>query len=135
MNASASNIGTATEPLGGQPARGAKQSVSDLDEQVAYHRVIEAVLWAMPAVAICRLRVGLVELPGMADNVITAYSGPRVLKVKRAICLGLAALHQSNVRNGERPPSRKGPQADRCRAPMPPRSLDNLTTVLAPHAA
>jgi len=33
-------------------------------------------LWAMPAVAIYRLRLGLLELPGMADNVITAYSGP-----------------------------------------------------------
>jgi len=66
----------AQEPLGGQPAPGAKQSVPDLDEQVAYQRAFEAVLWAMPAAAIYRFRVGLLEQPGMADNVITAYSGP-----------------------------------------------------------
>jgi len=65
----------AQEPLGGQPAPGAKQSVPDLDEQVAYQRAFEAVLWAMPAAAIYRFRVGLLEQPGMADNVITAYSG------------------------------------------------------------
>ena len=64
------------EPLGGQPAPGAKQSVSNLDEQVAYQRAFEAVLWAMPASAIYRFRTGLLEQPGMADNVITAYSGP-----------------------------------------------------------
>ena len=66
----------AQEPLGGQPAAGAKQSVADLDQQVAYQRAFEAVLWAMPASAIYRFRVGLLEQPGMADNVITAYSGP-----------------------------------------------------------
>ncbi len=66
----------AQEPLGGQPAPGAKQSVADLDQQVAYQRAFEAVLWAMPASAIYRFRVGLLEQPGMADNVITAYSGP-----------------------------------------------------------
>ena len=65
-----------TEPLGGQPAPGAKQSVSNLDEQVAYQRAFDAVLWAMPASAIYRFRAGLLEQPGMADNVITAYSGP-----------------------------------------------------------
>ena len=65
-----------TEPVGGQPPPGAKQSVSDLDAQVAYQRAFEAVLWAMPASAIYRFRVGLLEQPGMADNVITAYSGP-----------------------------------------------------------
>jgi hypothetical protein len=68
--------GGQSEPQGGQPPRGAKQSVTDLDKQVAYQRSFEAVLWAMPATAIYRLRVGLLEQPGMADNVITAYSGP-----------------------------------------------------------
>jgi hypothetical protein len=66
----------AQEPLGGQPSPGAKQSVTDLESQVAYQRAFEAVLWAMPASAIYRFRVGLLEQPGMADNVITAYSGP-----------------------------------------------------------
>jgi hypothetical protein len=60
----------------GQPPAAAKQSVPDLDAQAAYQRAFEALLWAMPAVAIYRLRVGLLEQPGMADNVITAYSGP-----------------------------------------------------------
>ncbi len=66
----------AQEAHGGQPAPGAKQSVVDLDEQVAYQRAFEAVLWAMPASAIYRFRVGLLAQPGMADNVITAFSGP-----------------------------------------------------------
>ena len=65
-----------TEPVGGQPAPGASQSVADLDAQAAYQRAFEAVLWAMPAAAIYRFRVGLLEQPGMADNVITAFSGP-----------------------------------------------------------
>src|SRR6516225_8636528 len=50
-----------TEPLGGQPAPGVTQSAKDLDAQVAYQRAFEAVL---------------LELPGMADNVILSYSGP-----------------------------------------------------------
>jgi hypothetical protein len=69
-------IVSAQEPLGGQPAPGATQSVPDLDAQIAYQRAFEAVLWAMPASAIYRFRVGLLEQPGMADNVITAYSVP-----------------------------------------------------------
>ena len=65
-----------TEPLGGQPDRGAKQSVKDLNEQVAYQRAFEAVVWAMPASAIYQFRVGVLEQPGMADNVIAANPGP-----------------------------------------------------------
>jgi hypothetical protein len=65
-----------TEPLGGQPAPGATQSVKDLDEQIAYQRAFEAALWATPASAIYRLRMGLLEVPGMANNVIMANSGP-----------------------------------------------------------
>ncbi|HME22300.1 MAG TPA: DUF1254 domain-containing protein [Acetobacteraceae bacterium] len=68
--------GAQAEPIGGQPPPGAKQPVSDLDAQVAYQRAFEAVLWAMPASSIYRLRVGILEQPGMADNVIDAYSGP-----------------------------------------------------------
>src|SRR5262245_6075900 len=58
------------EPQGGQLPRGAKQSVTNLEEQVAYQRAFEAVLWAMPASAIYRFRVGMLQVPGMADNVI-----------------------------------------------------------------
>lgn len=64
------------ETHGGQPGRNAKQSIKDLDEQVAYQRAFEAVLWAMPASAIYRFRVGMLEVPGMADNTIMANSGP-----------------------------------------------------------
>ena len=47
-----------------------------LEAQVAYQRAFEAVLWAMPASAIYRLEAGFLELPGMADNVIVAFSAP-----------------------------------------------------------
>jgi hypothetical protein len=52
-----SQIAEPSEPLGGQPAAGAKPSVPDLNYQVAYQRAFEAVIWSMPAVAIhgCRL--------------------------------------------------------------------------------
>jgi hypothetical protein len=65
-----------TAPASGQPPSGAKQSVADLDDQLAYQRAFEAVLWAMPATAVYRLRAGVLQLPGMADNVILAYSEP-----------------------------------------------------------
>src|SRR5215467_14063980 len=69
-----------TEPLGGQPPADAKQSVSDLEARVAYQRAFEAVLWAMPASAIYRLRVGMLQAPGMADNVIAASFAPLATK-------------------------------------------------------
>jgi hypothetical protein len=68
--------GAQTEPLGGQPPIGSKPSVPDLDAQVAYQRAFEAVVWAMPASAIYRFRVGVLEVPGMADNVVIANPGP-----------------------------------------------------------
>jgi hypothetical protein len=52
---------TQNEPVGGQPAPGSKASIGDLDEQVAYQRAFEATLWAMPAAAIYRFRVGLLN--------------------------------------------------------------------------
>jgi hypothetical protein len=64
------------EAPGGRPPAGVRPSVPDLEAQVAYQRAFEAVVWAMPASAIYRLRVGLTEIPGMADNVILAYSVP-----------------------------------------------------------
>jgi hypothetical protein len=62
-------------PPGGEPLPGAKQSVPDLEEQVAYHRAFEAVVWAMPASSMQRFREGVLALPGVEDNVILAYSG------------------------------------------------------------
>jgi hypothetical protein len=72
----ATTLARAQEPLGGQPALGSKPSVPDLEAQVAYQRAFEAVVWAMPASAIYRFRVGSLEVPGGADNVVFAYSGP-----------------------------------------------------------
>ena len=66
----------AQEPLGGQPPIGTKPSVSDLDAQVAYQRAFEAVVWAMPASAIYRFRVGTLGLTGVTDNTVVAYPGP-----------------------------------------------------------
>lgn len=63
-----------TEPLGGQPAPGARPSTSDLGAQVAYQRAFEAVLWSMPAVSIYRLRMGAFEHLGITNNGILAYS-------------------------------------------------------------
>ena len=71
-----SRVNAQTDPLGGQPPIGSKPSVPDLDAQVAYQRAFEAVVWAMPASAIYRFRVGVLEQPGMADNVIAANPGP-----------------------------------------------------------
>ena len=65
-----------TEPLGGQPAPGSKQSVPDLDAQVAYQRAFEAVVWAIPAVSIYRLRAGAVAAFGAEDNDILLWSRP-----------------------------------------------------------
>src|SRR5499425_3516172 len=76
----ACSIAGVQDPLGGQPPAGAKQSVTDLDAQVAYQRAFEAVLWAMPASAIYRLRVGMLQAPGMADNVIAASFAPLATK-------------------------------------------------------
>jgi hypothetical protein len=63
------------EPLGGQPTPGSKPSVADLDYQVKYQRAFEAVVWAVPAVAILGFRHGE-EALGVKDNEIIAYSKP-----------------------------------------------------------
>lgn len=65
-----------TELLAGQPAASAKPSVKDLEEQVAYQRAFEAVVWATPAVAIYRFRAGAFKEFGMSDNDVIAYSRP-----------------------------------------------------------
>ncbi|WP_430813516.1 DUF1254 domain-containing protein [Carboxylicivirga sp. RSCT41] len=53
-----------------------------LEEQVIYQRAFEAVVWAMPATAIYRLREGFMELPGVDNNVVIAYSAPALSKHK-----------------------------------------------------
>jgi hypothetical protein len=62
-----------TDPLGGQPARGAKPSVKDLDFQFKYQRAFEAVLWALPAVSIHGFRRAA-EALGVHDDEVIAYS-------------------------------------------------------------
>ena len=68
-----------TEPVGGQPSPGAKPSVNDLGEQVAYQRAFEAVIWSQPAICIYGMRRGMVAL-GMRDNEILAMSRPLTMK-------------------------------------------------------
>ena len=70
-----SQIATITEPLGGQPAAGAKPSVPDLNYQVAYQRAFEAVIWSMPAVAIYGFYRAAMDI-GAKDNTILAWSQP-----------------------------------------------------------
>jgi len=64
-----------TDPLGGQPPKGAKQSVQDLDYQVKYQRAFEAVIWSMPAVAIYGFQKAAVAVGG-GPNTILAWSKP-----------------------------------------------------------
>jgi hypothetical protein len=65
-----------TEPIGGQPAAGAKQSVENLEDQVAYQRAFEAVVWSQPAVGIYGFRRAMFEGLGMKDNEVLAMSRP-----------------------------------------------------------
>lgn len=74
MAASAQETHSVTEPIGGQPAPGAKPSVADLEYQVAYQRAFEAVVWSMPAVGIYRFREGSLKAFGIGDNDIIAFS-------------------------------------------------------------
>lgn len=63
------------EPLGGQPARGAKPSVADLEEQLVYQRAFEAVIWSQPLIGLYGITRALREV-GIADNEILAMSRP-----------------------------------------------------------
>ena len=63
----------------GQPPRGTKVSVANLDEQVAYQRAFEATLWFMPALGIKGLTDGFMAdagTHGMDYNDILAMSHP-----------------------------------------------------------
>lgn len=64
------------EPLGGQPAKGTKPSVKNLEDQVAYQRAFEAVVWSQPAVAVYGIRRGMLDGLGMKDNEVMAMSKP-----------------------------------------------------------
>jgi len=71
-----------SEPIGGQPPIGTKQSVESLEEQVAYQRAFEATVWAMPALGVYGLRAGLISSINMKNNDIAAWSGPLVQKME-----------------------------------------------------
>jgi hypothetical protein len=73
---------SATEPLGGQPPKGATSSVKDFDYQIKYQRAFEAVLWNMPAVAIYAFRRAAFDDLGAKDNDIIAYSAPATPKLE-----------------------------------------------------
>ena len=73
--------GAQTEPLGGQPAPGSKPSVADLDYQVKYQRAFEAVMWAVPAVAIHGFSKGIESL-GLKPNDIVAFSKPATARAE-----------------------------------------------------
>ena len=64
-----------TDPLGGKPPAGSKQSVEDLDYQVKYQRAFEAVIWSQPAVQIYGFQGAAVKLGG-GPNTILAWSQP-----------------------------------------------------------
>ncbi len=65
-----------TEPVGGQPALGSMPSVKNLEDQVAYQRAFEAVVWSQPAVAVYGIRRGMLDGLGMKDNEVMAMSKP-----------------------------------------------------------
>ena len=64
-----------TDPLGGQPPKGSKQSVKDLEYQVKYQRAFEAVLWSMPAISIYGFHRAAKAIGG-GNNTILAWSKP-----------------------------------------------------------
>jgi hypothetical protein len=82
LSLSCSSARAQTEPIGGQPASGAKPTVPDLEEQVAYQRAFEAVVWATPAVGIYRLRAGGFKAFGVTDNDIIACSKPATPRIE-----------------------------------------------------
>ena len=67
---------TQSEPIGGQPAPGVTQSVTNLEDQVAYQRAFEAVVWSQPAIAVYGIRRGMLDGLGMKDNEVMAMSRP-----------------------------------------------------------
>jgi hypothetical protein len=73
---------TLFEKTAGQPQKGAVVSTDNLALKVAQQRAFEAVIWAMPATAIHRLREGFMDVPGVDNNVIVAYSTPAISKHK-----------------------------------------------------
>ena len=62
------------EPIGGQPPAGTTRMIQDFGYQLKYQRAFESALWAIPAVAIYRMRDWAFDELGAKDNTIFAYS-------------------------------------------------------------
>jgi len=90
-----------TEPLGGQPAKGAKPSVANLEEQVVYQRAFEAVIWSQPLVGLYGVTRATREA-GVADNEILAMSRPLTTRHEALTANNTTPYitATSNVRNG-----------------------------------
>jgi hypothetical protein len=69
-----------TEPLGVQPKHGSTPSGNDLDEQLTYHRAVEAVLWSMPAMSDVFFRESLFRDFGMKPGDVLVMSKPLVAR-------------------------------------------------------
>lgn len=63
------------EPWGGQPPAGATTSITDYEYQIKYQYAFQTSLWAMPAMAIYRMRASALEDIGAKDNDILTWSG------------------------------------------------------------
>jgi hypothetical protein len=70
------------DPLGGEPPQGSAPSVKDFDYQIKYQRALEAVIWAVPAIAIYRFRAAALKDLGLKDNDIIAYSATATPKLE-----------------------------------------------------
>ena len=77
LSAKAPTVG----PVGGQPAKGTKQSVKDLDYQVKYQRAFEAIIWGTPALDIYAF-IKANNAVGAQSNDIVAFSKPATERVE-----------------------------------------------------
>jgi len=70
------------DPLGGEPPQGSAPSITDFDYQIKYQRALEAIIWAVPAIAIYRFRGAALKDLGLKDNDIIAYSATATPKLE-----------------------------------------------------
>lgn len=82
------------DPLGGQPPQGAAPSTPDFDYQIKYQRAFEAIIWAVPAIAIYQFRAAALNDLGIKDNDIIDYSATATPKLE-AITANASPLYIS----------------------------------------
>jgi hypothetical protein len=97
MVQSRSIVSAQTEPIGGEPPPSAGQSVSDLPAQLADQRASKPYCGQCPPSQFIGFASACCNSLGMADNAITAYSGPlhtfrEVAEAARAIGAGCAGV-------------------------------------------